>query len=685
MKTKIINSLLGTMLIALVAFNFGCVKEDFDNVPKPIYISKWTKNTTIAQVKSYYASAVENIRTLATAKGVADGDIIIEGTVTSNDSCSNFYKTVTIQDETGGIDIKINDSDIYVLYDLKPGRKVVMRLNDLYLDNYNGVYQIGVVVIDNGSKTLTEINPTILGNYLEKTGTRQQIVPEEITISQIMSGGAPFVQKLVTVTGVQFLDATKGYAVPGVNTNRTLVDANKNMLVLRNSGFSKFKNVIPSSGSGSITGILSIFGSTYQLYIRDLNDVKLDQPRMGGDAPAANTTIAALKALNTGSLTQINTDVVVEGVINSDDEFGNIYKQLFIQDANDAIEVKIDAGGLSPEFPVGTRIRINCNGLYLGTYGGIVQLGGLYNSAIGRMTATDFYKHVSVIESGVPVTPLPTDLSSLTVNMVGKLITLNDVQFAESDLNKTWSDVGVTTNRTLQEKVGGKTVIVRTSAFADFAGTKLPSGDGTITAVLTKYNSDYQLVVRDLRDVKLDKNPRTISMLFKEDFSGATLSSPIAMNGWKTVATAGTKTWVGKEYPAGSGAKYAEVSAFSSGQASNIAWLVSPSINLTTGGTNYLSFDTEYAYWAAGTTLEALVSTNYDGNEANIGTATWSLLNGRIVTTTDGQNKWVSSGKVDLSAYSGKIYVAFRYTGSGTLSKTTTFRVDNVSVYNLKQ
>jgi len=673
------------MLFALVAFNFGCVKENFETVPKENYNPKWTANTTIAQVKGYYASAVENIRTLATAKGVADGDIVIEGTVTSNDSCANFYKTVTIQDATGGIDIKINDGDLYYTYDLKPGRKVVMRLNDLYIDKYNGVYQIGVVIIDNGSKAISEINLSDLPKYMSRNGsTLQPLVPEEISISQIMSGGAPLVQKLVTVTGVQFVDATKGYAVPGVNTNRTLVDANKNMLILRNSGFSKFKDVVPSSGSGSITGVLSIYGTTYQLYIRDLNDVKLDQPRMGGDAPAANITIAALKALNTGSLTQINTDVVVEGVVNSDDEFGNIYKQLFIQDANDAIEVKIDAGGLNPEFPVGTRIRINCNGLYLGTYGGIVQLGGLYNGAIGRMTASDFYKHVSVIESGVTVTPLPTDLSSLTVNMVGKLIALNDVQFSESELNKTWSDVGVTTNRTLQEKVGGKTVIVRTSAFAAFAGSKLPSGDGTMTAVLTKYNSDYQLVVRDLRDVKLDKNPRTISMLFKEDFSGATLSSPIAMNGWKTVATAGTKTWVGKEYPAGSGAKYAEVSAFGSSQASNIAWLVSPSINLIAGGTNYLSFDSEYAYWAAGTTLEALVSTNYDGNEANIGTSTWATLSGRIVTSTDGQNKWVSSGKVDLSAFTGKVYVAFRYTGSGTNSQTTTFRVDNVSVYNLK-
>ena len=185
MKTKIINSLFSTFLFALVAFSYGCVKEDFETIPAPNYVSKWTANTTIAKLKSYHKGALENVRKLATSSGVPDGDIIIEGVVTSNDSCANFYKTVTIQDETGGIDIKINDSDLYITYGLKPGQKVVMRLNDLYLDNYKGMFQIGTAIIDYGSKAISEINLDQLPKYMEKSGKRQPLVPTEVSLSDM--------------------------------------------------------------------------------------------------------------------------------------------------------------------------------------------------------------------------------------------------------------------------------------------------------------------------------------------------------------------------------------------------------------------------------------------------------------------------------------------------------------------
>jgi hypothetical protein len=39
-----------------------------------------------------------------------------------SDSAGNFYETVFIADETGGIDLKINSSDLYATYGLKPGK-----------------------------------------------------------------------------------------------------------------------------------------------------------------------------------------------------------------------------------------------------------------------------------------------------------------------------------------------------------------------------------------------------------------------------------------------------------------------------------------------------------------------------------------------------------------------------------
>jgi hypothetical protein len=36
----------------------------------------------------------------------------------------------------------------------------------------------------------------------------------------------------------------------------------------------------------------------------------------------------------------------------------------------------------------------------MGTYGGVIQLGGNYGGQIGRLASSDFYKNVFVISSG---------------------------------------------------------------------------------------------------------------------------------------------------------------------------------------------------------------------------------------------------------------------------------------------
>ncbi|HUX52999.1 MAG TPA: DUF5689 domain-containing protein [Williamwhitmania sp.] len=460
MKTKIINSILGLLIVSALALNYGCVKESIDTVPSPVYKSSWHGNMTIAKLKSYNpGSSVGKIGTLVQTSDT----IFVEGIVVSNDASQNFYKTVTIQDSTGGIDLKINDSSpLYLTYGFVPGQKVIIHANDLYLYNYNGGYQVCSAIFDNNVVASGGMSPSVVNENVQLDGALTSVSPTEVTIPQIVAAGA---------------------------------------------------------------------------------------------------------------------------------------KSKYIQ----------------------------------------------------------------------------------------TLIKLDNVQFIESDLSKTWADPGAITNRTLVD-ADGNSILVRTSNFATFANETLPSGTGSMVAVLSIYGSDYQLFVRDLSDVNMDANPRTFDVLFNEGFGTATLLSPITINGWKDIATAGTKTWIAKEYPAGSGAKYAEISAYNSGQVSNVAWLISPAINLPTGGgTNYLSFVTEYAYWAAGTTLQAYVSTDFDGT--NVTNATWTELTTAKFAASPAvaQYTWVNSGKVDLSAFSGNVYIAFKYTGSGTTAKTTTFDVDNVMVYNLEQ
>lgn len=171
-----------------------------------------------------------------------------------------------------------------------------------------------------------------------------------------------------------------------------------------------------------------------------------------------------------------------------------------------------------------------------------------------------------------------------------------------------------------------------------------------------------------------------IEAILYEDFSSITSAyAPINISGWKVVMEEGTIDWHGDGYNGQS----AEISAYESEEPSNIAWLITPSVDLSATSAPYLSFYSALKYYA-GDILSVYVSTDYDGGD-NPQTFTWTELTAaNIVSTSDpvddasGYN-YTESGNVDLSAYkSSNVYIAFKYVGSNTL--TTKYRVDNIKI-----
>lgn len=684
MIKRILTIVAATLLVGLFVVPTSCVKEDFDNVPSLNEIATWESNTTIAELKALFKnnnpdSVANLIRKFANTdfwnsilNGGTDSSIIISGYVISCDSASNFYETVTIMDESGGIDLKVNADELYLTYGLKPGQKVFVKVNDMALDNYHGTYQIGLPTTDAHVLEVTGIEFNNLPKYVQRSGKR--IDPEVVNLN-IEEITKEHVQRLVRIDSVQFRGLDKTFSESGINTNRILIDSKGNAILLRTSGFAKFSQDSLTKGSGSIVGVLGIYNETFQLVIRDLNDIQFNNPAFPDNIPTPNKTIAQLKAMCTSDLVKINQDFVIEAVVNANDESGNIYKTLFIEDETGAIEFKVDVVDLYSEYPAGTKIIVNCNGLYVGKYKGVIQLGGVYNSEIGRLSATDFSKSVYIMDLGVKVTPVETTIGSLNDNLIGKVITLSNVQFSESELGKTFAEVNSTTNRYIEDE-NGNTVIVRTSQYADFAGELLPSGNGKLTAVLSKYLSDYQLYIRYYDEVEMTGNRFVKNYIMNQSFNGVTSNQPVTVDGWKSIAIAGSKQWIGKDY---SGNKYAEMNPYNSGEASNIGWLISPKVTIPSGSNTFLSFATQFSYWA-NSQLEVFVSTDYNGTDPN--SATWTeITDAYIIQESDGYNKWVKSGNVNISNYSGDIYIGFKYTGGGTIGQTTAFRVDDVAVF----
>ena len=82
----------------------------------------------------------------------------------------------------------------------------------------------------------------------------------------------------------------------------------------------------------------------------------------------ANTTIADLKTKYAGIVSsnkaeEVQENLVISGVVVGDDESGNIYKNLYVNDGSGTLVVGINATGLYAFLPVGQKIAINCKGV----------------------------------------------------------------------------------------------------------------------------------------------------------------------------------------------------------------------------------------------------------------------------------------------------------------------------------
>ncbi|MCT4581192.1 MAG: choice-of-anchor J domain-containing protein [Flavobacteriales bacterium] len=157
-----------------------------------------------------------------------------------------------------------------------------------------------------------------------------------------------------------------------------------------------------------------------------------------------------------------------------------------------------------------------------------------------------------------------------------------------------------------------------------------------------------------------------------KDFEDLSLTS----GGWTTQVPVDTTNWYASEQ---SGDKFAKISNYNgSNNVASEAWLISPSIDLSSATAPMVSFETVMKW--AGPVIEVLVSTDYDGTSAP-STATWTDITAGATLDLNDQTwgSWTPSGEVDLTNYiSSSVYVAFKYTGSN--SDGSTWEVDNILV-----
>lgn len=166
--------------------------------------------------------------------------------------------------------------------------------------------------------------------------------------------------------------------------------------------------------------------------------------------------------------------------------------------------------------------------------------------------------------------------------------------------------------------------------------------------------------------------------IFEEDFETVIENQPVSINGWAIYNEAGTESWEGRSYNSN---KYAQMSAYNTGEASNISWLITPAIDLTSISSATFSFISKDGY-NNGDVLEVLISTNYSGT-GDPNSSNWINLNPTVAAGAPSDayaSNFTESGDIDITSYCGNtIYIAYKYTG-GDGSITTTMQVDDVLI-----
>ena len=258
----------------------GCVNDDDYNIP----VLNCDATTLVRNMEPEAISATSQVQLYADNTAIV-GDDIIEAYVTSSDKGGNFYKTISFQtlDASFGFSVDVDVTSTFINFE--PGRKVLIKLNGLYTQMYNGSLNLGGVYLINGFATIGRLPESEYLTYLNRSCT---VVPEEtlvqhVTLTQLKNDS--YLNKLVEIDNVQFADGSVGHTYYessndiGGATNHLLIDATGDTLIFRTAAQADFSGNAVPTGSGTVRGILTKYGNDYQFIVRTEEDIKLTNPR----------------------------------------------------------------------------------------------------------------------------------------------------------------------------------------------------------------------------------------------------------------------------------------------------------------------------------------------------------------------------------------------------------------------
>lgn len=215
------------------------------------------------------------------------------------------------------------------------------------------------------------------------------------------------------------------------------------------------------------------------------------------DEPASGLhTIAYLKSLSDKDVTTIHEEVVVEAVVTANDRFGEFIGQIIVEEPNGAIAIYLQGVENYRTYPIGTHLRIYCNGLTLRNYGGKIELTD-QEDEYGRYGLTQAAQQRHLHPISYTESPLPTlvTIDELEANHIDRLVLLHDVSFTSSGrwcATDTATNQPIATQHTIEDEQGN-TLTILCSKECLYANEPLPEGKGSLCGIVDYFGGEYAL------------------------------------------------------------------------------------------------------------------------------------------------------------------------------------------------
>ena len=363
----------------------------------------------------------------------------------------------------------------------------------------------------------------------------------------------------------------------------------------------------------------------------------------------------------------------VYGVVTADEQSGNLYKVLFIQDraSGKAIELRLNTSSAAR---IGDSIRVCLDStIVFSYYHNLPQLSGIGDKGFSPDG------HLVIYPENKPIEPKVVTIADImTGQYIASLVRLDSVEFVEK--NATFCETGETTNRHLIDASSPNSsdnFVVRTSNYANFAYDYMPLDRGSLEAIVSVYNSTYQLLLISKNKMYFnewggpaapagDLQDMPYLQSFESNFGTYVTYS---VEGNQTWAIEYSSAWITGHEGGSGGTDYA-----------NEDWLISSPVAVT--GVDHakavINYAAKYTAPVEGD-VTFQVSTDYEyGKDPR--TANWTELPDRLENNSTGSAWTFTDKEVSLDQFIGQnVYFAVKFISTTTGSRTIEIKSINIT------